>query len=435
MLQGSLDNFSLDEVLGLLSSTSKTGILELKGNRGSGSLKLNDGYLVAATASNTANGVAPEDVLFELLRYSEGTFSFSPSAHEDGTNREVADVVAAAEYRLSDWRTIESVVPSLRHTVAPSPNLPSDEITINRDEWTTLIVIGAGCPVAHVCEELGLGEVEGSRRIKGLAERGLVGVNPPKVSSSTRRATTDTPARSPRSGASDSPRRSSGGGTTGRAQNGGAEGARPSRSAESTNPTGGTSSGAADSTGTPSVAAAGVEPDSPAEGGITGPVASFSPPVHGPGAAPRRQPPSPPPPSLAATPTAEAAHRATAQVGPPASTVEVLAQGPAPAPAATALQAPPSPAPDEAPPAAPPAARYEELEDQAGAYRGVERRRPRLTPPMPSPQEADSRARDQAPTPPAGFRPSQVVTETMGDEGDGEVPGTELLMRYLKTED
>ncbi len=180
MLQGSLDNFALDEVLGLLASTTKSGTLEVKGDRGTGTLGLRQGQLVGASASNTANGEGLEDVLFELLRFGEGSFTFTPGdvAGSEGP-RAVPDVLSAAEDRLADWRTIETVVPSLNHTVSPVPALPDEEITITRREWSTLIVIGSGCPVSSVCADLGLGEVEGSRQVKILAERGLVSVGPP----------------------------------------------------------------------------------------------------------------------------------------------------------------------------------------------------------------------------------------------------------------
>lgn len=180
MLQGSLENFALDEVLGLLSGTSKTGQLEISGNRGTGSLMFDEGRLVDASASYTANGVGLEDVMFELLRYDDGTFTF--------TNREVtlsekpenvATVLASAENRLRDWRSIEAVVPTLNHQVAPSAVLPADEVTVTRAEWAALTVIAAGCPVSQVCDRLDLGEVEGSRQIKNLAERELVVVSEP----------------------------------------------------------------------------------------------------------------------------------------------------------------------------------------------------------------------------------------------------------------
>jgi hypothetical protein len=180
MLQGSLENFALDEVLGLLSGTSKTGHLEIAGNRGTGSLIFHDGRLVDGTASFTANGTDLEDVMFELLRYRDGTFTFS-ARDVDPTDlvENVATVLANAESRLQDWRSIEDVVPSLSHRVLPVLELPSDEVTVSRDEWATLMTIGTGCPVSHVCDRLSLGEVEGSRRIKNLAERQLVDVTAP----------------------------------------------------------------------------------------------------------------------------------------------------------------------------------------------------------------------------------------------------------------
>ena len=175
MLQGSLENFALDEVLGLLSSTSKTGQLDIKGDRGSGALMFREGRLVDGTASFTANGTGIEDVMFELLRYSEGSFTFTAREVEATEYEEnVVSVLSAAENRLLDWRAIETVVPSLNHVVTPASDLPADEVTITRDEWSALTTIGAGCPASTVCERLQLGEVEGSRQIKNLAERQLV---------------------------------------------------------------------------------------------------------------------------------------------------------------------------------------------------------------------------------------------------------------------
>ena len=197
MLQGSLDNFALDEVLGLLSSTSKTGRLELKGDRGTGVVLMHEGQLVDATASNTSNGTTPEDVVFELLRFEEGSFVFDGCQLEPGeASLRIGDVLSAAEARLADWRTIEAVVPSLANHVDTVAELPADEVTIDRDEWATLRVIAAGCPASLVCDQLAVGEVEGSRRIKRLAERGLVTVGPP-ISSSPTSAPTGTAGRFP----------------------------------------------------------------------------------------------------------------------------------------------------------------------------------------------------------------------------------------------
>lgn len=201
MLQGSLDNFALDEVLGLLSSTSKSGQLDIKGDRGTGSLMFTHGSLADAKASFTANGTSIEDVMFELLRYEDGTFNFTSREIEAIDHAEnVASVLAAAENRLADWREIETVVPTLDHMVTPAPDLPAEEVNINRAEWAVLTVIAAGCPASTVCDRLDMGEVEGSRQIKNLAERQLVTVGPPKGSAPSSGSTprrSSTPARRP----------------------------------------------------------------------------------------------------------------------------------------------------------------------------------------------------------------------------------------------
>lgn len=180
MLQGSLENFALDEVLGLLSNTRKTGKLNITGDRGSGSLMFSEGLLVGADANRTPNGDTTEDIMFELLRFKQGNFAFtSEDIVPTGEEKDLHSVLSIAENRLQDWQEIENVVPSLDHIVTPTPELPTEEVTINRDEWAVLNVIAAGCPVSLVCDELNLGEVEGSRRIKNLAERSLVVVGDP----------------------------------------------------------------------------------------------------------------------------------------------------------------------------------------------------------------------------------------------------------------
>lgn len=182
MLQGSLENFALDEVLGLLSSTTKTGQLAIKGDRGTGALSFRQGRLVSGSASYRANGTGIGDVMFELLRYSEGNFTFSAEdVQPTDYDEDVTSVLEDAENRLLDWRSIEAVVPTLNHVVTPVSDLPAEEVTITRDEWSALTIIAAGCPAMVVCERLGLGEVEGSRRIKNLAERQLVVISEPST--------------------------------------------------------------------------------------------------------------------------------------------------------------------------------------------------------------------------------------------------------------
>ena len=388
MLQGSLDNFTLDEVLGLLASTHKTGKLDLTSNRGSGAVRMHEGLLVDATTSVTGNGTDAEDVLFELLRFSEGTFSFAPSAHEEGLPRDVTEVLTAAEFRLADWRMIEAVVPSLRHVVAPNADLAADEITITRDEWGTLIVIAGGCSVATVCDNMGLGEVEGSRRIMQLVDRGLVCVAGPKSAPAARRVSPEGPGTT-----SASPSPSAGSPATPPASLAAPSGAAPSSPAPSA--------------GAPS-AAARAAGGSPARPPATPPGPRASAPS---AASPGPSVPtvsSPRPKNLAPSSSASPPANALGELPPAAGS-----QSPSPSLAPTAL----APSSDEA--------QAEALSGEAttseaavpGSPTGRDRRVVRAKPGMP----------------PA---PSIITSETVGgDEESARDKGdTGLLMRYLKND-
>lgn len=175
MLQGSLEDFALEEILSLLADTTKSGQLDVNGDRGSGALVMCEGKLAGARASKCEANASQEDVMFELLRFSEGSFVFSNQNFEPtGDEKDIAGVLTIAEGRLIDWKAIAAVVPSLDHIVAPCRELPSDEITIDRSEWAVLGVVSNGARAGDVCDVLDLGEVEGCRKIKQLAERGLI---------------------------------------------------------------------------------------------------------------------------------------------------------------------------------------------------------------------------------------------------------------------
>ncbi len=168
-LQGSLDTFALPDVLVLLASTKKTGELHVVGHRFSdgghapqleGRLWFNAGRMVGADGTR---GTEPADVVFELLRLADGTFSFgSVTPPTGGTPVDVEPVLEEAQSRLAEWREIERVVPSMAAWLSladepPAPTSPSAAISgawsppsAAAARWTTpSSVSGWGsCPAA-----------------------------------------------------------------------------------------------------------------------------------------------------------------------------------------------------------------------------------------------------------------------------------------------
>ncbi len=109
-LSGTLDTFALPDVLRLLASTEKTGRLRVSGPRGSGSLWVDGGEVVATEVAST-NALEPTDieVVFGLLRFEAGTFTFENDAVASNASSasSMEPLLEAAEKMLAEWRSIE----------------------------------------------------------------------------------------------------------------------------------------------------------------------------------------------------------------------------------------------------------------------------------------------------------------------------------------
>ena len=181
MLQGTLDTFGLADVLALLATTAKTGRLHVSGNRGTGSVWFDGGEVVSSMAANVPLDAELIDVLFELLRYEQGTFAFNPGEvpAEPGPPQPVGSLLEQSNELLAEWRELTAVVPSLEHRASLVTDLIDDEVTLDREQWRTVLAIGPGLTVAALSDALGVGEIAVLRRVCELLDRGLLEVLEP----------------------------------------------------------------------------------------------------------------------------------------------------------------------------------------------------------------------------------------------------------------
>ena len=209
-LQGTLDTFSLPDVLRLLATTGKTGCLHVDGDRGRGQVWIDDGSLVAAKAERALGEPSIDEVVFEMLRFGRGQFSFAvdEKAPDDAEPTDVEATLRRAGQLLDEWRELEAVVPSLSHRVAMAPELTVEQVTVDADRWKALVAIASGRSVGELAETLGLGELGISRTVSDLVELGVAVIEPPGAArtpnGSRGRNVTDIGSRS----SGDSPRRS-----------------------------------------------------------------------------------------------------------------------------------------------------------------------------------------------------------------------------------
>lgn len=174
-LSGTLETFSLHDVLQLLSSTDKVGLLSLTGDRGRGHVWVERGMVVQASTDHAgAEGIA--GALFDLLRFTRGSFSFEAEVTptDRGTSAlTVEAALEAAETLLAEWREIESVVPSLSVAVHLSPEIQT-AVSVKPAHWRVLARVGSGATAATLADGLDLLELDMCRMLRDMVESGMV---------------------------------------------------------------------------------------------------------------------------------------------------------------------------------------------------------------------------------------------------------------------
>lgn len=180
-LQGDLASFALPDVLRLLAGTAKSGRLSVDGSTGAGEVLLRDGALAGGSVSTRPSASTAPEIVYELLRFGDGSFVFDDDHEVEGTEAVPVDgALAEAEALHAEWEEVTRVVPTLDHWVAMAPELATGQVTLDGDQWRILAVIAGGAPVRTVGESFGESDLDASKRVKAMAEAGLVSVTEPR---------------------------------------------------------------------------------------------------------------------------------------------------------------------------------------------------------------------------------------------------------------
>ncbi|HEY3925593.1 MAG TPA: DUF4388 domain-containing protein [Acidothermaceae bacterium] len=227
-LEGSLDAFSLPDIFQLLSFTKKSGGLHLRRATTRGSVYFRDGAVTGASSDDgrqalarrlvgsagvgeteltaaversanegigvsrallDAGAVDPDflrslvaeqvvDAVFDLLRWSEGDFSFTvdePGPDDVGISLGVEPVVNDARSRLESWDHACRIVPSPETVLALPVGVREDPV-ISRGEWALLALVDGRRTVAELVALAGRGDYAVVSQLAALIERGLLKV-------------------------------------------------------------------------------------------------------------------------------------------------------------------------------------------------------------------------------------------------------------------
>ncbi|HEX2924373.1 MAG TPA: DUF4388 domain-containing protein [Chloroflexota bacterium] len=176
-MQGSIPDFTVVDVMRLLGSATKTGVVRFNRGRGgitqSGAVYFRDGVAVAAET----DGVVGAGALELLCSWDSGSFSYHDGATTHGENLDQPFdwLLQRAEEAEEEWREILGVFPSPTSIVRLTADLPEgvEGIRIDRTEWRVLAAAGTPQTVS-VLAQLAGGGLASFRLLKKLAQQGLI---------------------------------------------------------------------------------------------------------------------------------------------------------------------------------------------------------------------------------------------------------------------
>ncbi len=187
-LQGTLDTFTVADVLPVLERGSKTGALRVRGETGSGILHVVAGRLHGAE-SEALRGAVPSDdalrtrlldVCFVLFREERGTFEFDdswrPPAGSRLTGVDVDVVLAEVGRVVADWNAAGRGGLDFDARVTLVGELAGETVTLDRYAWRVVRAVGPASSLRDVAAVLGMSVVETAGALGALADEGILSV-------------------------------------------------------------------------------------------------------------------------------------------------------------------------------------------------------------------------------------------------------------------
>jgi hypothetical protein len=198
VLQGTFETLALQEVMGLLAHSRKTGTLWLEAGPATAAIYIAEGRCCAAQSGDLTSPVhdAPSlmvrlvELCFAAARTEDGAFRFGkeepPWVCAETVDLEVA--LDELNRLLDEWREIQAVIPSLDCRVRLSDELGSDGIVIDRERWALIVAIDGRRSIRELVRKVNRPVLDLCHAIVALVDAGAVAVMTPAATNQVRTA-------------------------------------------------------------------------------------------------------------------------------------------------------------------------------------------------------------------------------------------------------
>ncbi|MEF3245284.1 MAG: DUF4388 domain-containing protein [Caldisericaceae bacterium] len=172
MLEGSLRDFSLDDLLQMISLGGKTGELHLEGltpfGKRKGIIYFENGEVKDAETEETRGEIA----ILDLLNIKEGTFRFVPNdtLHvKKAISKSIPDLVLLATSKLDEWNRVKSRVESVDSVFKMMTDDIPNEIHLSQTDWKVLMLLQKGMTIREAALRLNMTVFDVAKIAYGLA--------------------------------------------------------------------------------------------------------------------------------------------------------------------------------------------------------------------------------------------------------------------------
>lgn len=171
---GSVSQFKILDIVRLLTSEGKTGVLNLQRGKEKAEIYVDKGTLVHAICKD---GVG-EEAVFAILTWAEGNFNFTPNVkiEEKSIEKDTLLLLEEKIKQLQEWQQIKEIIPSQDLVFKLSSKRAPDEVRLKHDAWSVLSQIDGKKAVGDISDELKMGEYDTARILYTLFSSGLIEV-------------------------------------------------------------------------------------------------------------------------------------------------------------------------------------------------------------------------------------------------------------------
>jgi hypothetical protein len=172
VLRGNLSQLSLLDILRMLTSSSRSGRLDVRQGAKTGEIYLQRGGIVHAVTGAQIG----EKGVYTLMGWLEGDFSFTPDVEppERSIESTTEQLMLEASRQAQQWADIKDVLSSTEAVFNINPSGSTNTVSLKPLEWQVLAQINGERSVAEIAGILGLNEFDVARIVYSLTTAGLM---------------------------------------------------------------------------------------------------------------------------------------------------------------------------------------------------------------------------------------------------------------------